>query len=125
MAIEKDATWRSRKGAHYEQAAMRHLYKHGLRLIERNYRCTMGEIDLVMRDGGTLVFVEVRFRASSHFGAACETVDRRKQQKLLRSARYFLLGRKQFANCPCRFDVVGISVLNQQMHITWLKNAFQ
>ncbi len=118
-------TWRSRKGAHYETAALRFLRSQGLKLIERNFRCTMGEIDLIMRQDHIVVFVEVRFRASTRHGLPCETVDRRKQQKLLRCAHYFLLNNKQLADSVCRFDIVGISGIEQHLHISWIENAFQ
>jgi putative endonuclease len=123
MKPRNDRAWRSAKGLHYESLALAWLRARGLRLVQRNYRCPLGEIDLIMRDGAVLVFVEVRFRAASSHGAACETVDSRKQQKLLRSAQHFLLHNAQLQACPCRFDILGISS-QQRQQVHWLRDAF-
>ena len=125
MANGHAGPWRSAKGFHYEHHALTWLRARGLMLVERNYRCPLGEIDLVMRDGPVLVFIEVRFRAGTGHGAASETVDHRKQRKLLRTAQHFLLRRRQFQNCPCRFDILGIGAAGQDLQIEWLRNAFQ
>ena len=125
MTTTPDSAWRSTKGLHYEQLALAWLHDKGLRLVQQNYRCPLGEIDLIMRDGAVLVFVEVRFRADSSHGAAYETVDLRKQRKLRRSAQHFLLCKKQFQNLPCRFDILGISKPNAQTQMHWLQDAFQ
>jgi len=90
-----------------------------LRLLERNYRCRRGEIDLVMREGNTLVFVEVRFRASPSFGTLAETVNIHKQRRLAAAAAYYL--RHHPTKLACRFDVVAVSGNN---HIDWIRNAF-
>jgi putative endonuclease len=95
------------------------LGRQGLRLIRRNHRCRFGEIDLVMRDETCLVFVEVRFRRSSRFGAPAETVDLRKQRRLAAAAQHYLQAHPSVL--PCRFDVVAISGSER---IEWLKNAF-
>lgn len=124
MNEQTTLTWRTRKGLHYESLALQHLRRHGLRPVTRNYRCPPGEIDLVMLDREVLVFVEVRFRADSRHGHALETIDHRKQQKLLRAAQYFLLQHKQHAQRPCRFDVVGIDQTAGQLQFRWLHNAF-
>lgn len=92
----------------------------GLRLIGRNHRCRFGELDLVMRDGAVLVFVEVRYRRSTRFGGPAETVDPRKQRRLAAAAADYL--QKHPSMLPCRFDVVAIS--GGQDRIEWLKNAF-
>ncbi|MBK1643356.1 YraN family protein [Thiocapsa imhoffii] len=106
-------------GEQKERLAEDYLTRHHLQLIARNHRCRRGEIDLIMRDGETLVFVEVRFRHSSHFGSPAETVDRRKQQRLTLAARHYLL--RHPTVLPCRFDVIAIS---GQDRIQWIKNAF-
>jgi putative endonuclease len=116
--------WRSRKGGRFEQLALAWLQSHGLRRVQSNYRCVLGEIDLIMRDRDTLVFVEVRFRGNSSHVAACETVDHRKQRKLLRTAQHFLLYNRQLAQSPCRFDVLGISSGAGQLQYQWIRNAF-
>ena len=100
-----------------EDAALAHLREHGLVLVERNFSCRGGELDLVMRDGATVVFVEVRRRAGSAFGGAAATIGRAKQARLLLAANTWL---QRYRMPPaCRFDVVAIDggTLN------WLKNA--
>ena len=116
--------WRREKGLYYEQLAFGWLRRQGLRPLLRNYRCPMGEIDLVMLDDDTLVFVEVRYRALHSHGEAFETVDRRKQRKLLRSARHFLLTHREHATRACRFDVLGISGTGTDPDYQWLRGAF-
>ena len=110
------------QGQAAEEQALAYLNKQGLRLLARNYRCRSGEIDLVMQQADTLVFVEVRYRQSSRFGSAAETVTRSKQQKLLNTASRFL--QERALDAPCRFDVVGISG-RQSPQIEWIKDAFQ
>lgn len=90
-----------------------------LKLIARNHRCKFGEIDLIMRDGAVLVFIEVRYRRSSRFGAPAATVDARKQRRLATAARHYLMTNP--CQLACRFDVVAIS---GQDHIQWIRNAF-
>jgi putative endonuclease len=110
-------------GQHAEEQARAHLEQQGLRLLERNYRCKQGEIDLIMRDGEALVFIEVRFRKSATFGSAIETVTAQKQHKLLAAARHYL--QAHHASVPCRFDVVGITGQASNTQIEWIKDAFR
>jgi putative endonuclease len=124
MPQSLDRAWRRRKGGRFEQLALHWLEMQGLRLVHPNYRCKLGEIDLVMSDGEVLVFVEVRFRGVNSQVPACETVDFRKQQKLLRTARHFLLCHAALAAQPCRFDVLGISDCSARPHYEWIRNAF-
>lgn len=112
-----------RRGRWAEQQALQHLEAHGLHLLERNFRCRLGEIDLIMADGPELVFVEVRFRATAGFGAGFETITRSKQRKLLAAARAYL-GRHQTGAAPCRFDVVSVTKRNYQPDLIWVKDAF-
>ena len=107
-------------GAQMEELAARYLQRAGLRIEARNYHCRQGEIDLVARDGDTLVFVEVRFRKDSRFGGAGATVDARKQGKLLASADRYL--QEHRLDCPCRFDVIAID--GSADNINWITNAF-
>ncbi len=96
----------SEAGRHAEDLALAYLQRHGLVLIERNARHRRGEIDLVMRDGATLVFVEVRQRSSARFGGAAASIDATKQMRLWRSAEHYL---QRYAVPPaCRFDAVCI-----------------
>lgn len=106
-------------GRDAEDRACAYLSERGLQLLQRNYRCRSGEIDLIMRDGATLVFVEVRFRADSRFGHGADTVDRRKQLRLIGAAQTYLQHTRD--GSPCRFDVVAITGHQLQ----WLADAFQ
>ncbi len=107
-------------GMQGEQRAERLLRDAGLQLIARNYRCRHGEIDLVMRQGNTLVFVEVRRRSHTGFGGAAASVDLRKQKRLIAAARHYLAGRGGEPP-PCRFDVVAIEGAGVPQ---WLPDAF-
>jgi putative endonuclease len=102
-----------------ERLAEDYLKRRHLEPIARNHRCRFGEIDLVMRDGETLVFVEVRYRGSDRFGSPAETVDRRKQQRLAAAASHYLQAHPTVLSC--RFDVVAVSGRDR---IEWIKNAF-
>lgn len=107
------------QGRRWEQAALAHLRRHGLALIEANFRCKGGEIDLVMRDGDALVFVEVRQRASRDHGGAAASITPAKIRRLVRAAQYYLL---RFPTLPpCRFDVIAID----GGHLDWLRNAIE
>lgn len=110
-------------GQRAEDLALEFLCRQGLRLIERNYRCRYGEIDLILEDGCALVFVEVRFRAHARFGGALESVDRRKQAKLLATAAHFLQQKR--LNRPARFDVAALSPSSAGLDVTWIKDAFR
>ena len=108
-------------GQQYEQLALSYLQQQGLILVQQNYQCKAGEIDLVMRDGATLVFIEVKYRASSAFGGALAAVNFSKQQKLLRSCRWYLQ-QHRLSDQPCRLDVLAIEGVAPYQY-QWLKNA--
>ena len=108
------------RGRQAEDAAAIFLQHHGLTIVERNYHCRFGEIDLIARDGDTLVFVEVRMRSNSAFGGAAASITAAKRDKLLRTARHYLAGA---AHLPaCRFDAVLVS--GEAAAPEWLKNVF-
>ena len=109
------------RGAEGERRALAYLVQRGLVLLERNYRCRFGEIDLVCKEGGTVVFVEVRARRDGRFGGAAESLTARKQQRLLAAARHYLAGKS--SQLPCRFDAVLLSG-EDMADIQWMKNAF-
>ena len=111
-------------GRFAEDLALHHLCSDGLRLLERNWSCRSGELDLVMLDGDTVVFVEVRYRRHVAWGGALESVDRRKQHKLIKTAQLFLQKESRWASRPCRFDVVAISATGNNGAINWIRNAF-
>ena len=102
-----------------EDAAARLLARHGLEIVARNYRTRLGEIDLVARDGATLVFVEVRSRASGRFGGALESVTAAKRRRLVAAARQYLSRLRR--EPPCRFDVVTLEAGEP----AWLRGAFE
>lgn len=111
------------QGRRAEDRALAFLQEQGLRLVERNYRCRYGEVDLIMEEGATLVFVEVRYRASQKFGGALESVDCRKQAKLLTTATCFLQERR--CDRPARFDVAALSPAAGGFEVRWVRDAFQ
>lgn len=112
------------KGQHYERQAERYLRDRGLETIARNFRCRSGELDLVMRDGGSVVFVEVRYRRTGNYGSPIETITPRKQQRLIRAAEYFLLAHPDYRDNSCRFDTIGIGGAAMALEIEWIKDAF-
>jgi putative endonuclease len=110
---------RAGNGSDKERLAEAFLIRQGLAPLARNYRCRRGELDLVMRDGGELVFVEVRYRASARFGGPAGSVDGFKQRRLIAAAGHYLGANP--SPLPCRFDVVAISGSDQ---IQWIRHAF-
>ena len=112
-------------GRSAEALALRHLQQQGLRLLTQNWLCRRGELDLVMLDGDTVVFVEVRYRRHSAWGGALESVDARKRAKLATAAQLFLQKEARWARYPCRFDVVAINDDGRSPpRLNWIQNAF-
>ena len=109
-------------GALAEQHARDYLTAQGLKWVESNYHSRMGEIDLIMRDGSYLVFIEVRSRASNAFGGAMASVTHSKRQKLLKTASLYMVANKLYDKQPIRFDVLGMEGVPPS--INWIKNAF-
>lgn len=107
-------------GQEAEKLAAIYLQRHGLKLLETNYRCRFGEIDLIMQDGREVVFVEVRLRSHATFGGAGESITRDKQQKLARTASHYLAAH---GSPPCRFDAMLLSAPSTQ-RFEWIRNAF-
>lgn len=114
------------RGSQLETVALRYLTEQGLQVLHRNFQCRLGEIDLIMQERDTLVFVEVRYRRSARYGCAAETVDWRKQRKLIRTAQVYLCMHCRNHNPPCRFDILGIAPGGDSAsyHFDWLRNAF-
>ena len=117
--------WRKERGQRAEHRARRWLEQRGLVPVIANYQCRLGEVDLIMDDGETLVFVEVRWRAYSRYGGALASVDGRKQRRLILAARHYL-GRYPYqAQRPCRFDVLGLEPDDDgEVRYHWVQNAF-
>ncbi|MDH3560244.1 MAG: YraN family protein [Gammaproteobacteria bacterium] len=113
-----------RRGRDAESLACRYLERRGLSLIERNYQSRPGEIDLIMDDAGSLVFVEVRYRRQTRFGSGAESVDRRKQAKIVGCAQVYLQTHPGMAARACRFDVVSISGDAGDPVVEWIQDAF-
>lgn len=109
------------RGAEAEDAALRLLQARGLRLVCRNYRCRGGELDLVLLDGQTLVIVEVRARSHAAFATAAESVDARKQGRIIHAAQWFLGAHPEHARRTVRFDVVGFDGGGRP---DWIRAAF-
>ena len=107
----------NRAGSDAEEQAAEHLVRHGLKILARNYRCRGGEIDLVCRDGATLVFVEVRLRTHHGYGGAAASITPAKRRRITLAANHYLAGKSLPA---CRFD----AVLFDGATIDWIKNAF-
>ena len=111
---------RRKTGAAYEEKAAAHLSGLGYEILERNYRCRQGEIDLIAKDGGTLVFLEVKYRRDAKGGHPLEAVDIRKQRRICKTAAYYCLRYGYGEHTPCRFDVIGIL----EKEIIHIENAF-
>jgi putative endonuclease len=109
----------NRNGMQAEDLALAFLLEQGLRLRTRNYTCRLGEIDLILLDGQTLVFAEVRMRRSSSFGGAAESITARKRASLLATARHYLAGQRDMP--ACRFDAV---LIEGDGPPRWIKDAF-
>lgn len=123
-------------GKQIEDLACYYLQKQKLKLVVRNYTCRVGEIDLIMCDNTLLVFIEVRYRQHGKFGCGLETVDRSKQNKIIKAAQYYLQTHDLFEKIDCRFDVVAVTPKHNYSHqktfisqlnqarVEWIKNAF-
>lgn len=108
-------------GESYEQMAARYLQSQGARIVECNFHSRRGEIDLIMRESGYLVFVEVKYRRSEKAGDPAEAVTLQKQRRICQTAQYYLYTRRIPQNTPVRYDVVAIC----GDEITWHRNAFE
>lgn len=107
------------RGEQSEQLAQQYLIKQGLQAVEKNYHCKHGELDLIMRDQETIVIIEVRYRKSSKFGGAEESITPTKQSRIIATTQHYLLVNK--IKRAIRFDVIAMSGNNE---INWIQNAF-
>ena len=110
------------QGLDAEKQAAEYLKTQGLTLKQSNFSCKLGEIDLIMQDKATLVFVEVRQRKYSQYGGAAITVTQDKQRKLRNTAKFYLQQTQLTNKVACRFDVLAID--GEQEKVTWIKSAF-
>lgn len=112
-------------GAKAEQAAADFLQAQGLQILERNYLRRLGELDIVARDGETLVIAEVRCRSSNRFGGAAASVDTRKRMRLIRAASQLLQQRRDLARLRVRFDVLAVDAVGcETTQVEWIQHAF-
>ncbi|MFL0796798.1 MAG: YraN family protein [Cellvibrionaceae bacterium] len=109
-------------GAAAEKATEKYLKAQGLKSVTKNYRSRLGEIDLIMQDGETLVFIEVRMRNHKNYGSGADSVTVSKQKKIIRTAQAYL--QKSTQDYSCRFDVVSVSTKDSEHQFQWIKNAF-
>lgn len=122
-----------KKGDQVENLVCNYLSRQKLKPITRNYKCHFGEIDLIMQDKTILVFVEVRYRHYSNYGSSLESVNLNKQIKIIKTAEYYLSSHQLSEKIACRFDVVGVKPITQNLfniskldsaQVEWIKNAF-
>lgn len=117
------------QGQHTEKLACQFLEEKGLKLLEKNYHCRFGEIDLIMQQNDSIVFVEVRYRRTNDFGSGAESVTANKQSKLIKTASAYLQQHAKLRKHPARFDVVSITGSIETNNINnidfnWIENAF-
>lgn len=117
------------QGEYTENLACEFLKNKGLKLVEKNFNSRVGEIDLIMKNNDTLVFVEVRYRKSNNFGSGAESVTASKQKKLIKTASLYLQQHAKLLKYPARFDVVSITGAIESNNINtinfdWIENAF-
>lgn len=108
-------------GDEYEQVAVEYLERNGFRIIERNYRNRIGEIDIIAKERNTICFVEVKYRNDGKYGYASEAVNVRKQHKIQRVANYYLMRKGYSEWTDCRFDVLAV----EGVDVTLYRNAFE
>ncbi len=111
-------------GDQLEIFAAKKLTDAGLKIISQNYLCKMGEVDIIARDKGDLVFVEVRYRKSEQYGGSLASVDKRKQHRVSLAANHYLQKHGLTNKVPCRFDVFAVTSMNNHFDYQWIKAAF-
>jgi len=122
--IAPHPTNKIRLGNIAEQEACQFLQKKNFQLIERNYRCFHGEIDLIMQDQDDIVFVEVRSRSRSDYGSALESINKSKRSKIIKAAKHFLCAKGWMYKVNSRFDIIAIQRTVGKTYLEWIKNAF-
>lgn len=111
-------------GAQWEKTAESYLRSQGLKLLQRNFSSRFGEIDLIMEENDTVVFVEVKYRKSSQHGSGAEAVTYHKQNRISRTAGWYLVMNLHRAEQNCRFDVISIDPQKSDQGISWIRDAF-
>lgn len=114
-----------RKGLRYEARARDYLLAHGLRLLEANFRCRFGEIDLIMEHADCVCFVEVRYRESLDYGGASASITRVKQRRIVKAALFYLSRHTRLAQRALRFDALLLQrETDDRLEFDWIQNAF-
>ena len=118
--------WNKRKGLHYENQAKSYLVRHGLALLEQNYHCRFGEIDLIMLQQEVLCFIEVKYRNSIAYGGAASAISTQKQKKIVKTALFFIAQNDKLKQHSMRFDALLMQQQadNESPDIDWIQNAF-
>jgi len=118
-------------GQNAEEIAKHYLLQSGLSYVQSNFYSRFGEIDLIFSDKDTLVFIEVRYRKNNQYGHSFETINQQKQNRIIKTAQYYLQKKRLTESVNCRFDVIGIEPIKQQTKpsrakhsINWIKDAF-
>ena len=129
MTVGRSTSPTHQIGQQAEESALRFLQDQGFKLVEQNFHCKMGEIDLIVFKSKLLVFIEVRQRKSSLFGNAAASITLGKQRKISKTAAFFLQSHPEFESFDCRFDVIAIDVSTRRNHQTsnmnWIEGAFE
>ncbi|WP_256663410.1 YraN family protein [Pseudomonas sp. C27(2019)] len=113
-------------GKSVERYALQHLREAGLSTLAQNWSCRFGEIDLIMLEQDTVVFVEVRYRKNNYFGGALDSIDQLKRDKLIKTTEYFFNENPQWLEHPCRFDVITAHPSHAQTFtLDWIQDAFE
>ncbi|WP_243111936.1 YraN family protein [Butyrivibrio sp. CB08] len=107
-----------------EDLACNYLKEHGCRILERNFRCKLGEIDIIARDGPYLCFIEVKYRKDNSFGAPQEAVNYSKRRRISSVSRFYLYSKKISFDSPIRYDVIAVCASEGMLTFEWIKNAF-
>ena len=104
---------------------MDYLAKQGGKLLERNYHCRFGEVDIIAIEANTILFIEVRYRKNEKYMSVVETINQKKCNKIVMTSQYYLTQHKRYRNCQFRYDVITMTGELDRAEITWIKDAFQ
>ena len=123
-SLNQSSVSNRKSGARWEKTAESYLLAQGLKLLQRNFSSRFGEIDLIMQDQKTVVFVEVKYRKNSRHGSGADAVTFHKQNRISLTAAWYLAMNPHRAECVCRFDVISIDPEKMDQNIDWIKSAF-
>ena len=123
-SLNQSSVSNRKSGARWEKTAESYLLAQGLKLLQRNFSSRFGEIDMIMQDQKTVVFVEVKYRKNSRHGSGADAVTFHKQNRISLTAAWYLAMNPHRAECVCRFDVISIDPEKMDQNIDWIKSAF-